>query len=153
MESRLLAVGTPPSGWDPPRPNQRTGSTLSALYLAIKIQHPKIYDHLHVSAIQNDSCSHWYVSHQAGGPMLNTDTFKVLFKFRQDAGQEIRNRFLKEIKTLKLLPCVKRQRLVVGGPSVTDPLEKSKGFHYCLLSYHENLAALAEYQASSEHER
>lgn len=65
----------------------------------------------------------------------------------------MKQEFLSQIKTLKSLPCVKSQRLVVGGPSITTPVEKSKGFQYALVSYHEDRAALAEYQASSEHER
>ncbi|KAJ5551789.1 Dimeric alpha-beta barrel [Penicillium sp. DV-2018c] len=77
----------------------------------------------------------------------------VLFKFRADVGDEVKQEFLTQIKTLRSLSCVKSQRLVVGGPSITTPAEKSKGFHYALVSYHENQAALAEYQASSEHER
>ncbi|KAJ5872721.1 uncharacterized protein N7529_005074 [Penicillium soppii] len=77
----------------------------------------------------------------------------VLFKFRADVGDKVRQEFLAQIKTLKNLPCVKSQRLVVGGPSITVPIEKSKGFQYALVSYHEDRAALAEYQASSEHER
>ncbi|KAJ5162603.1 uncharacterized protein N7500_004433 [Penicillium coprophilum] len=77
----------------------------------------------------------------------------VLFKFRADIGDEIKQEFLSQIKTLKSLPCVKSQRLVVGGPSITSPIEKSKGFHFALMSYHEDQAALAEYQASSEHAR
>ncbi|KAJ5614609.1 hypothetical protein N7528_008263 [Penicillium herquei] len=77
----------------------------------------------------------------------------VLFKFRADTSQEIRDKFVKEIKSLKSLNCVKRERLVVGGPSITVPAEKSKGFQYALVSYHEDRAALDAYQASSEHER
>jgi hypothetical protein len=37
--------------------------------------------------------------------------------------------------------------------SVTEPIEKSKGFEYALVSYHEDREALAQYQASAEHER
>ncbi|KAJ5161875.1 hypothetical protein N7492_007267 [Penicillium capsulatum] len=77
----------------------------------------------------------------------------VLFKFRPEITQEVRDQFLSEIKTLKSLSCVKEQRLAVGGPSITEPAEKSKGFQYALVSYHEDRAALAAYQASSEHER
>ncbi|KAJ5351785.1 hypothetical protein N7541_002588 [Penicillium brevicompactum] len=77
----------------------------------------------------------------------------VLFKFRADVADKVKQEFLTQIKTLKSLPCVKSQRLVVGGPSITTPIEKSKGFEYALVSYHEDRAALAEYQASSEHER
>lgn len=77
----------------------------------------------------------------------------VLFKFRADVGDGVKQEFLSQIKTLKSLPCIKSQRLIVGGPSITTPVEKSKGFQYALVSYHENRAALAEYQASSEHER
>ncbi|KAJ5725282.1 uncharacterized protein N7483_006639 [Penicillium malachiteum] len=68
----------------------------------------------------------------------------VLFKFRADTSEEIRNKFVTEIKSLKTLDCVKTERRVVGGPSITVPAEKSKGFHR---------AALDAYQASSEHER
>lgn len=77
----------------------------------------------------------------------------VLFKFRADVADKVKQEFLTQIKTLKSLPCVKSQRLVVGGPSITTPIEKSKGFEFALVSYHEDRAALAEYQASSEHER
>ncbi|KAE8553895.1 hypothetical protein TMatcc_006619 [Talaromyces marneffei ATCC 18224] len=42
-------------------------------------------------------------------------------------------------------------RLIVGGPSVTDPIDRSKGFQIALVSYHENLAALIQYQASQEY--
>ncbi|KAJ5912524.1 hypothetical protein N7504_001407 [Penicillium tannophilum] len=82
-----------------------------------------------------------------------TITHIVLFKFRADVAKEIRDKFLSEIKTLKSLSCVKGQRLIVGGPSITEPAEKSKGFQYALVSYHEDRAALDAYQASSEHER
>ncbi|PYI09445.1 hypothetical protein BO78DRAFT_362955 [Aspergillus sclerotiicarbonarius CBS 121057] len=75
----------------------------------------------------------------------------VLFKFRPEVTEEHKQRFVTELKKLKSLPCVKSGRLLVGGPSVTDPIERSKGFQIALVSYHENLAALAEYQASQEH--
>lgn len=77
----------------------------------------------------------------------------VLFKFRPDTETSIREKFITELKTLKKLPCVKSQRLVVGGPSITDPASKSKGFQYALVSYHDDRGALDAYQASSEHER
>ncbi|KAJ4004105.1 hypothetical protein NW752_010817 [Fusarium irregulare] len=77
----------------------------------------------------------------------------VLFKFRPEVPSSHRETFTTELKTLKNLSCVKNQRLVVGGPSITDPIERSKGYQICLLSFHENPAALAEYQASSEHHR
>ncbi|KAF5487713.1 hypothetical protein CGCS363_v013665 [Colletotrichum siamense] len=77
----------------------------------------------------------------------------VLFKFRTDVSEEHKATFVKELKTLKTLPCVKAQRLVVGGPSITDPIERSKGYHFALLSFHENRKALEEYQASAEHHR
>jgi len=41
--------------------------------------------------------------------------------------------------------------LIVGGPSITDPIERSQGFEIALLSYHRDREALAEYQASKEH--
>ncbi|KAJ5624957.1 hypothetical protein N7510_001266 [Penicillium lagena] len=77
----------------------------------------------------------------------------VLFKFRADVGDKIKQEFLSQIKTLKSLSSVKDQRLIVGGPSITFPVEKSKGFHYSLVSYHQDRAALDAYHASSEHER
>ncbi|PLB53669.1 stress responsive A/B barrel domain protein [Aspergillus steynii IBT 23096] len=77
----------------------------------------------------------------------------VLFKFRPEVTPEHKQTFVSELKTLKNLPCVKNGRLIVGGPSITDPIEKSKGFEIALVSYHENRQALAEYQASDEHHR
>ncbi|KAH7229730.1 high-affinity nickel-transport protein-domain-containing protein [Fusarium oxysporum] len=77
----------------------------------------------------------------------------VLFKFRADVDESHRETFVKELKALKTLPCVKDERLVVGGPSITDPIARSKGFQICLLSFHNDKAALAAYQASSEHHR
>jgi hypothetical protein len=61
--------------------------------------------------------------------------------------------FVTELKKLRHLSCVLDQKLVVGGPSVTEPASRSQGFQYCLLSYHENLAALERYQASAEHHK
>ncbi|KAL5336562.1 hypothetical protein BJX70DRAFT_400506 [Aspergillus crustosus] len=77
----------------------------------------------------------------------------VLFKFRSEISEEQKKNFITELKTLKNLPSVKDGRLIVGSPSVTDPIERSKGFQIALVSYHESLAALAEYQASEEHHR
>ncbi|KAM5350396.1 hypothetical protein ACJ41O_006901 [Fusarium nematophilum] len=77
----------------------------------------------------------------------------VLFRFRSDVSQEHKEAFVRELKTLKDLPCVKGNRLIVGGPSVTDPIERSKGFEFALVSFHEDRAALDEYQASKEHTR
>ncbi|KAL0260669.1 hypothetical protein SLS55_004359 [Diplodia seriata] len=75
----------------------------------------------------------------------------VLFKFRPDVTAEHKATFVRELKKLKNLPCVKDNRLIVGGPSVTSPIERSKGFEFALISYHHDLAALEEYQASKEH--
>lgn len=61
--------------------------------------------------------------------------------------------FLSEIKTLKSLPSVLDNRLIAGGPSITDPIEKSKGFEYVLLSFHREREALEDYQASTEQEK
>jgi hypothetical protein len=75
----------------------------------------------------------------------------VLFKFRAEVTDEHKQKFVTELKKLKSLPCVKEQRLVVGGASITDPIERSKGFEFALLSFHEDRDALAEYQKSDEH--
>ena len=75
----------------------------------------------------------------------------VCFKFRPEVTQEHKDTFVQELKKLKDLPCVKDSRLIVGGPSITDPIERSKGFQYALLSFHEDKKALEEYQASKEH--
>ncbi|PQM43873.1 hypothetical protein VE01_10769 [Pseudogymnoascus verrucosus] len=77
----------------------------------------------------------------------------VLFKFRPDVSAAHKSLFVSELKTLKSLPCVQDGRLIVGGPSITDPIERSKGFEFALLSYHRDREALAEYQASKEHHR
>ena len=52
---------------------------------------------------------------------------------------------------LKNLDCVKDNRLVMGGPSITDLIERSKNFEFALLSFLEDLVALNAYQASKEH--
>ncbi|TVY29185.1 hypothetical protein LHYA1_G002665, partial [Lachnellula hyalina] len=80
-------------------------------------------------------------------------TVVVLFKFLPTVSATHKATFVHELKQLKSLPSVLDGRLIVGGPSVTDPIEKSKGFHYALLSYHKNREALTEYQASKEHHR
>lgn len=74
-----------------------------------------------------------------------------MFKFRPEVPQEHKDTFLCELRKLKELDCVKGQRLVVGGPSLTQPIERSKGFEIALLSFHENLAELERYQTSKEH--
>lgn len=75
----------------------------------------------------------------------------VLFRFKQAVTKEHKETFVRELKKLKNLPCVKDNRLIVGGPSITNPIEKSKNFEYALVSYHEDRAALEAYQASKEH--
>ncbi|KAJ8119679.1 hypothetical protein O1611_g10556 [Lasiodiplodia mahajangana] len=77
----------------------------------------------------------------------------VLFKFRADVSDSHKQEFVTELRKLKDLPCVINSRLVVGGPSITDPIERSQGFQYALLSYHKDKQALAEYQASDEHHK
>ncbi|KAJ5443584.1 uncharacterized protein N7458_007456 [Penicillium daleae] len=77
----------------------------------------------------------------------------VLFRFKPEVTQEHRDAFLREVKTLKNLPSVKEGRLIVGSPSLTDPIALSKKFEFALVSYHENIAALEEYEASEEHHR
>lgn len=74
-----------------------------------------------------------------------------MFKFRRDVSTEVRDTFVRELKKLKGLESVKSQRLSVGGPSLTEPIERSKGFEIALLSLHEDLPALERYQASKEH--
>ncbi|KAI0134409.1 stress responsive A/B barrel domain protein [Xylariales sp. AK1849] len=75
----------------------------------------------------------------------------VLFKFHPEVTAEHKATFVTELKKLKTLGCVKDGRLVVGGPSVTDPIQRSKGFEFCLVSYHEGQEALEQHQASKEH--
>lgn len=77
----------------------------------------------------------------------------VLFKFRPEVSESHKAAFVQELKTLKDLSSVLNQRLVVGGPSITNPVERSKGYHFALLSFHRDRAALEEYQASSDHHR
>lgn len=75
----------------------------------------------------------------------------VLFKFRPEVPIEHRQLFQSKLKELRSLPCVKESRLIVGGQSITDPPERSKGFQHALVSFHEDEAALKEYQASKAH--
>lgn len=74
-----------------------------------------------------------------------------MFKFRPEVTAEHRATFVMELKKLRELDYVKGNRLIVGGPSVTDLIERSKGLHYALLSFHQDRKALDAYQASKEH--
>jgi hypothetical protein len=56
------------------------------------------------------------------------DQFAVLFKFRTKVSASHRSKFVSELKALRALPCVQDHRLIVGGPSITEPIERSKGF-------------------------
>lgn len=80
-----------------------------------------------------------------------TDMIAVLFQFRSEITQAHKDLFVSSLKKLKDMSCVKDHRLLVGGPSITEPIERSKGFQYALLSYHQDLEALATYQGSAEH--
>ncbi|KAL4972760.1 hypothetical protein BDW66DRAFT_154403 [Aspergillus desertorum] len=75
----------------------------------------------------------------------------VMFKFLSEVTEQHKETFVRELKKLKELGCVIGHRLVVGGPSVTDPIERSKGFEFGLLSFHESIEDLEKYQASEEH--
>ncbi|KND88221.1 hypothetical protein TOPH_07123 [Tolypocladium ophioglossoides CBS 100239] len=75
----------------------------------------------------------------------------VFFRFQASVTKAHKETFVRELKKLKNLPCVKGNRLIVGGPSITNPIERSKSFEFALVSFHENQAALDEYQASKEH--
>ncbi|KAI1203415.1 hypothetical protein F5X97DRAFT_342009 [Nemania serpens] len=77
----------------------------------------------------------------------------VLLRFKPEVTQEHKDAFIREVKTLKNLPGVKDGRFIVGGPSLSDPIKWSMGFEFALISHHENLAALREYQAHKEHHR
>ncbi|KAI0424647.1 stress responsive A/B barrel domain protein [Xylaria sp. FL1042] len=77
----------------------------------------------------------------------------VLFRFKADVTKEQGDAFLREVKSFKTLPCVKDGRLIVGGPSLTNPIELAKGYKFALISHHENLEALEQYQASKEQHR
>ncbi|KAJ5919854.1 hypothetical protein N7454_009689 [Penicillium verhagenii] len=77
----------------------------------------------------------------------------VLFSFKPEVTQEHKDNFVRAVKNLKTLPSVKEGRLLVGGSSITKPIELSKGFEFALVSYHENYGALEEYEASEEHDQ
>ncbi|PVH95788.1 stress responsive A/B barrel domain-containing protein [Periconia macrospinosa] len=77
----------------------------------------------------------------------------VLFKFQPTVPQSHKSTFIHELETLKNLPSVLNKQLFVGGPSITDPIERSKGYEFALVSFHRDREALREYQASAEHHR
>ncbi|KAH7119058.1 stress responsive A/B barrel domain-containing protein [Dendryphion nanum] len=77
----------------------------------------------------------------------------VLFKFLPTVSTAHKQTFASALKALKSLSCVQNNRLLVGGPSITDPIERSAGFEFALLSYHQDWKALEEYQKSDEHHR
>ncbi|KAL4772411.1 hypothetical protein BDW60DRAFT_216433 [Aspergillus nidulans var. acristatus] len=61
----------------------------------------------------------------------------VIFKSRPEVTEEHKKTFVRELKKLKELSCVKGHRLV--------------GFEFGLLSFHDSLEDLKKYQASKEH--
>ena len=75
----------------------------------------------------------------------------VAFKFRPEVTFDHKAEFVKHLKQLKHLDCVQDHKLIVGGPTITEPVERSKGFDFVLLSYHKDIEALRTYQASKEH--
>ncbi|KAH7303445.1 stress responsive A/B barrel domain-containing protein [Stachybotrys elegans] len=77
----------------------------------------------------------------------------VLFKFRADVPMSHKEEFISELRTLRHLPCVVKNLLFVGSPSITTPVEKSQGFEISLVSFHHDAQALEAYQQSKEHER
>lgn len=77
----------------------------------------------------------------------------VLFKFKPTVSLAHKNGFVTQLKALKKLSCVLDNRLIIGGPSITEPIERSKGYEIALLSFHQDRQALEDYQASSEHKR
>jgi hypothetical protein len=99
---------------------------------------------------QNDNNTYWQVLPRIQR-FHTPNSLPVLFKFCPSATTIQKSSFLTAIKELKSLPSILDNRLIVGGPSATDPIEKSKGFDYALLSFHRDREALEEYQASKEH--
>ena len=75
----------------------------------------------------------------------------VLFRFLPTVSSAHKAEFVRELKKLKKLPCVKDERLFVNGPSITDPIERSKGFEIALVSFHHDRKSLEDYQRSAEH--
>lgn len=84
---------------------------------------------------------------------MPTNNSAVLFKFKPEVSSEHKETFARELKKLRDLPSVLNKRLVVGGPSVTEPIERSRGYHYALVSYHKDKSALAEYVCASQLEK
>jgi hypothetical protein len=101
-------------------------------------------------SVSHDCRPHRYASHTVR-PSAPLTSAAVLFKFTPGVTAAHREAFVRELKKLKALPCVLGNKLIVGGPSITDPAERSKGFQHALLSFHRDRAALEEYQASREH--
>jgi len=75
----------------------------------------------------------------------------VLFKFKPTTTAAQKAALVTNLKTLKSLSCVKDQRLIVGGPSISSPITSSMGFENALVSFHESREKLVEYQHSDEH--
>jgi hypothetical protein len=76
-----------------------------------------------------------------------------MLRFKPGVTQEHRDTFVREFKMCKNLPGVRGGRAIMSGPSLTDPVALSKGFEYAFVSYHDNLAALKEYQSCEDHNR
>lgn len=126
-------------------------STVSAVFVPLNLLSETAFSHfasiMTVVHIGRDLHTRPYPSL----PLLTNPVDKVLFKFRPEVTDAHRALFASKLKTLKALPSVKGNRLIVGGASITEPVERSQGYQHALLSFHEDRKALAEYQASDEH--
>jgi len=75
----------------------------------------------------------------------------VLFKFLPTTTASQKSTLTSEVKKLKTLPYVKDHRLIVGGPSISQPQSASAGFEIALVSFHESREMLERYQGCVEH--
>ncbi len=76
----------------------------------------------------------------------------VMFRFKTEVDQETRATVIAAAKEMKHLDSVMGHKLLVGSPSVTNPLTMSQGYDFALVSYHNDLEALTAYQKSPRHQ-
>jgi hypothetical protein len=131
-----------------PNPIHATTTPSRVKTCSIRKLPPTTMTVIHIGRYRTTNRLHPHLISKKNQPKL---THQVLFKFRPEVPQAHKDKFATQLKALKHLPSVKDHRLIVGSPSITNPAERSKGFHYALLSYHRDAEALAAYQASEEH--
>jgi hypothetical protein len=78
---------------------------------------------------------------------------EVRVKEKKEGAQTHEDDSRGEVDMLNHLTGVEGGRMIIGGPSLMDHLERSREFQVVLVSHNERLATLQEYHTTREHDQ